>query len=144
MIATPSARPSNTVQSPESADSVSTIAPLPAPRDAILRAPGCRSGAISTLHVLTATGVDVELPLAGPGGRSYAFIIDWHIRVVVAAVSALLALLGYWILGAPPRASVVGSDRFLRTVPITATAEAKSQAAGGMGTGETLARKASC
>ena len=25
------------------------------------------------------TGVDVSLPIAGPGSRSYAFIIDWHI-----------------------------------------------------------------
>jgi uncharacterized RDD family membrane protein YckC len=30
------------------------------------------------------TGVDVSLPIAGPGSRSYAFIIDWHIRVVLA------------------------------------------------------------
>lgn len=25
---------------------------------------------------------DAELPIAGLGGRSYAFLIDWHIRVV--------------------------------------------------------------
>jgi uncharacterized RDD family membrane protein YckC len=31
-----------------------------------------------------ATGVDLELPVAGPGSRSYAFVIDWHIRVLVA------------------------------------------------------------
>jgi uncharacterized RDD family membrane protein YckC len=30
------------------------------------------------------TGVDVSLPIAGPGSRSYAFIIDWHIRVLIA------------------------------------------------------------
>jgi uncharacterized RDD family membrane protein YckC len=30
------------------------------------------------------TGVDVSLPIAGPGSRSYAFVIDWHIRVVLA------------------------------------------------------------
>ena len=39
------------------------------------------------------TGVDVELPLAGPGGRSYAFIIDWHIRLLVALVWLLVATL---------------------------------------------------
>lgn len=30
------------------------------------------------------TGVDVELTIAGPGSRSYAFVIDWHIRVLLA------------------------------------------------------------
>ena len=38
------------------------------------------------------TGVDVELRIAGAGSRSYAFVIDWHIRlhagVGVAAWSA--------------------------------------------------------
>ena len=31
----------------------------------------------------TVTGVDVELTIAGPGSRSYAFIVDWHIRLLV-------------------------------------------------------------
>jgi uncharacterized RDD family membrane protein YckC len=30
------------------------------------------------------TGVDVELRIAGVGSRSYAFVIDWHIRVILA------------------------------------------------------------
>lgn len=30
------------------------------------------------------TGVDIELRVAGPGSRSYAFIIDWHIRLILA------------------------------------------------------------
>jgi uncharacterized RDD family membrane protein YckC len=30
------------------------------------------------------TGVDVSLPIAGLGGRSFAFIIDWHIRIILA------------------------------------------------------------
>jgi len=30
------------------------------------------------------TGVDVELRIAGPGSRSYAFVIDWHIRLILA------------------------------------------------------------
>lgn len=30
------------------------------------------------------TGVDVELRIAGIGSRSYAFVIDWHIRAVLA------------------------------------------------------------
>ncbi|MGB5133269.1 MAG: RDD family protein [Steroidobacteraceae bacterium] len=37
------------------------------------------------LRVGSITGVPIELPIAGPGGRSFAFIIDWHIRVLIAA-----------------------------------------------------------
>lgn len=37
-----------------------------------------------TLVVITPTGVDVELAIAGPGSRAYAFIIDWHIRLLIA------------------------------------------------------------
>jgi uncharacterized RDD family membrane protein YckC len=36
------------------------------------------------LRVDSITGVPLELPVAGPGGRSYAFIIDFHIRVLGA------------------------------------------------------------
>ena len=36
------------------------------------------------LVVTSATGVDVELAIAGPGSRSYAFIVDWHIRLLLA------------------------------------------------------------
>ena len=36
------------------------------------------------LTVTSPTGVDVELALAGPGSRAYAFIIDWHIRLLLA------------------------------------------------------------
>lgn len=35
------------------------------------------------------TGVEVSLPIAGAGGRSYAFIIDWHVR--------LLGALAWWL-----------------------------------------------
>jgi uncharacterized RDD family membrane protein YckC len=37
-----------------------------------------------TLVVISPTGVDVELAIAGPGSRAYAFIIDWHIRLLIA------------------------------------------------------------
>lgn len=37
------------------------------------------------LRIDSITGVPLELPIAGPGGRSYAFVIDWHIRVLIAA-----------------------------------------------------------
>jgi uncharacterized RDD family membrane protein YckC len=44
----------------------------------------------TTLIVTSPTGVDVELAIAGPGSRAYAFIIDWHIRAILAVV---------WLLG---------------------------------------------
>jgi uncharacterized RDD family membrane protein YckC len=37
-----------------------------------------------SLTVTSPTGVDVELAIAGPGSRAYAFIIDWHIRLLLA------------------------------------------------------------
>jgi uncharacterized RDD family membrane protein YckC len=39
------------------------------------------------------TGVDVSLPIAGPGSRSYAFVIDWHIRLVLALAWFVAAML---------------------------------------------------
>jgi uncharacterized RDD family membrane protein YckC len=42
------------------------------------------STAAEQLRIAGLTGVDVGLPIAGPGSRSYAFIVDWHIRVLVA------------------------------------------------------------
>lgn len=53
------------------------------------------------------TGVDVELPLAGPGSRSYAFIIDWHIRILLAMGWVLAALLGSWAIGGQPATGVI-------------------------------------
>jgi uncharacterized RDD family membrane protein YckC len=41
------------------------------------------------------TGVDVELRIAGAGSRSYAFIIDWHIRFIVAFAWWVVASLAY-------------------------------------------------
>ena len=42
------------------------------------------------------TGVDVELRIAGVGSRSYAFVIDWHIRAILAfawwAVGTMMTL----------------------------------------------------
>lgn len=39
-----------------------------------------------------ATGVDLQLSIAGPGSRSYAFVIDWHIRLLVA-IAWMVALM---------------------------------------------------
>jgi uncharacterized RDD family membrane protein YckC len=38
----------------------------------------------NTVGIASATGVDLQLNIAGPGARSYAFVIDWHIRLLLA------------------------------------------------------------
>lgn len=43
----------------------------------------------------TVTGVDVELTIAGPGSRSYAFIVDWHIRLLAALAWVFVGQLIY-------------------------------------------------
>ena len=56
------------------------------------------------LVVDSVTGVDVTMPVAGPGARSFAFIIDWNIRTVLAAAWYIVAALLYhrsWYLVAP-------------------------------------------
>jgi uncharacterized RDD family membrane protein YckC len=63
-----------------------------------------RAGAGPDLVVDSATGVEVSLPVAGPGARSYAFVVDWHIRIVVAIAWYVVGALiynGAWSLGAP-------------------------------------------
>ncbi len=40
--------------------------------------------AASQVTLQSITGVDVELRLAGVGSRSFAFVIDWHIRLILA------------------------------------------------------------
>jgi uncharacterized RDD family membrane protein YckC len=56
------------------------------------------------LAVESVTGIDVSLAVAGPGARSYAFVIDWHIRLILATawyVVAALILNGGSALAAP-------------------------------------------
>jgi len=56
------------------------------------------------LVVDSVTGVDVALPVAGPGARSFAFIIDWHIRTILAVAWYIIAALIYnrsWHFTAP-------------------------------------------
>ena len=43
------------------------------------------------LSVESVTGVDLRLKIAGPGTRSYAFVIDWHIRLLLACAWLLVA-----------------------------------------------------
>lgn len=50
----------------------------------------------SILRIPSVTGVDVELRIAGPGGRSYAFVIDWHIRVLAAVAWLVVGALIYF------------------------------------------------
>jgi uncharacterized RDD family membrane protein YckC len=43
------------------------------------------------ITIQSITGVDIELRIAGAGSRSYAFVIDWHIRLLLA--------MAWWIVG---------------------------------------------
>src|SRR5271155_2795969 len=47
--------------------------------------------AIDKVTVQSVTGVDLTLSIAGPGTRSYAFVIDWHIRLLLACAWLLVA-----------------------------------------------------
>ena len=43
------------------------------------------------LAITSTTGIDLNLAIAGPGARSYAFVIDWHIRLLLALAWFLVA-----------------------------------------------------
>jgi uncharacterized RDD family membrane protein YckC len=43
------------------------------------------------VSVRSVTGVDLTLNIAGPGNRSYAFVIDWHLRVLLCGAWLILA-----------------------------------------------------
>ncbi len=64
------------------------------------------SEAAPGLVVDSVTGIDVSLPVAGPGARAYAFLVDWHIRVILA--------LGWFVLGA-----LLYNGRFILAPPLT-------------------------
>src|SRR5580692_10501762 len=49
------------------------------------------SSADDRVTVQSVTGVDLTLSIAGPGNRSYAFVIDWHIRLLLGGAWLLLA-----------------------------------------------------
>jgi len=53
------------------------------------------SAATTALTVDSVTGVDVELAVAGPGARSFAFIIDWHIRAILAIAWFCIGMMIY-------------------------------------------------
>ncbi len=49
------------------------------------------SKADDQVTVQSVTGVDLTLGIAGPGTRSYAFVIDWHIRLLLSGAWLLVA-----------------------------------------------------
>ena len=44
------------------------------------------------ISVRSVTGVNITLMIAGPGSRSYAFVIDWHIRLLLALAWLLMGM----------------------------------------------------
>jgi uncharacterized RDD family membrane protein YckC len=59
------------------------------------------------LHITGLTGIELNLAIAGPGSRSYAFITDWFIRLLLS----LAWMSGVWlllnILGRPTPAPLI-------------------------------------
>lgn len=55
------------------------------------------------LHLTSADATEVNLPIAGLGSRSYAFLIDWHIRVIFALA---------WLIGAAAMLGALGGQGF--------------------------------
>jgi uncharacterized RDD family membrane protein YckC len=58
----------------------------------------------ANLVVDSVTGVDVALPVAGPGARSFAFVIDWAIRTILSIAWYIVAAPlhnGGWSVVAP-------------------------------------------
>lgn len=53
------------------------------------------SASPAALAVDSVTGVEVELAVAGPGARAYAFIIDWHIRTILAVAWFAVSMMIY-------------------------------------------------
>jgi uncharacterized RDD family membrane protein YckC len=63
------------------------------------------SAPLSGLSIDSVTGIDVSLPVAGAGARAFAFLIDWHIRLVLALAwyaAAALIYNGGLSLAPPP------------------------------------------
>jgi uncharacterized RDD family membrane protein YckC len=78
-----------------------------------------------TLRLTTADGMDISLEVAGVGSRSYAFIVDWHIRVLLVLVwlgAMLLAFDPYKLEGLLGRLDLVASWKiyFILAPPLLA------------------------
>lgn len=74
------------------------------------------------LQIESITGVDLELPIAGPGGRSYAFVIDWHIRLLLALAWYVVGTLLFFGGLAAVDAGSAGFTRYLFAVVLPASA----------------------
>lgn len=73
------------------------------------------------LQIHSITGVDVELKIAGPGGRSFAFVVDWHIRLLLALAWYVLGSLA--LIGSLSAADIpAGGSSFVYVVVLPATA----------------------
>lgn len=62
------------------------------------------------IRIPSVTGVDLNLRIAGPGARSFAFIIDWHIRLLAALAWFLVGTLisyGSFDVGDEPPTSFI-------------------------------------
>ena len=70
------------------------------------------------LRVQTAYGMELVLPIAGIGARSYAFILDWHIRILFALVWFTVATFVLYKLAETDLYNAYLSESFLFTTPI--------------------------
>ncbi|HEY4974992.1 MAG TPA: RDD family protein [Steroidobacteraceae bacterium] len=70
------------------------------------------------LRISAANGVDSTLEIAGVGSRSYAFVIDWHIRLLLALAWLCAAWLLVKAFAVPPESFTDGSG-MLGLVAIT-------------------------
>jgi uncharacterized RDD family membrane protein YckC len=75
--------------------------------------------AAEELYVTGLTGIDMRLKLAGPGTRSYAFVIDWHIRLLLSLAWLLGGLLVRNTLG-HGTGTPLASRSFVFTVAVPA------------------------
>lgn len=75
-----------------------------------------------TFRIQSVTGIDVELRVAGPGARSYAFVIDVHIRALAALAWFVAAFFVYFggFTGVGP--VVLNSSGFLLAVVLPTAA----------------------
>jgi uncharacterized RDD family membrane protein YckC len=53
------------------------------------------SAPLSGLSIESDTGIEVSLPVAGPGARAYAFLIDWHARLILGVAWFVIAAVLY-------------------------------------------------
>ena len=58
--------------------------------------PEKNSAAFGYLQIQSPEALDYQLEIAGMGARSHAFIIDWHIRLLLALTWLLVAGLGFY------------------------------------------------